>query len=513
MKAHFLKSIFRSIAKKPLIYSINFIGLMVSMAVVIILAVYCYGEITANRFNKNINNTYIVCSKGFNNELQTYTPAILKEQIEAQIPEVEKVVRMRSPWRKTALQIGENQPVESNIIFADSAFADVFSYQCIAGDLRRTLKTPMSIVLTSKEASKLFGQLSPIGQTIKVDNKQLLTVGAVIDEPKAKSSLSFDAIVPMMSISRLSPNGDELTSWKRPNFTSFIIVKSTANPNEVGGKIARFYSDGYTPEISLQPFKSFYFSDVDISRLSYLRNGNKTTTMILGFVAVIILFMGIINYLNLSSSMIIEKLKNTGIMKVIGAKKGHIIWNIIRESALFFFVSIVIAYLIAWITMPLLANQIGTDIYQNIIFKPAFLLISISLALFVATLAVSIPAIRLSSIKPIDSLKKKASGPGKHNYTKTALVVAQFTIAIILIAFTWIVQKQVKYGFKQLGYNNGNIYTIQLTPQLTKDVLKEKLEQVPGVTEVAYTDYLPKKETITMVWNDCNIQRRKERKY
>lgn len=512
MKTHFLKFIQRGIAKKPFIYSINFIGLVLSMTVVIILAVYYLSEMNANRFNKNIDNTYIICSEGFQNELNTYTPAILKEHIDNNIPEVEKVVRMRSPWGETTFQVGENPPVISKLIFADSTFADVFTYQSIAGNFERALKTPMSIVLTSKEALKLFGQLSPIGETVKIDNKHLLTVRAVINEPSAKSSLSFNAIVPMISISQVSPNGDELTNWGMSNFSFFILINRTANSAEVGKKIAQLYPENnYNPKIILQSFNSFYFSDVNILRVNYLETGNKTTTTILGIVAIIILLMGVINYFNISSSLIIEKLKNTGVLKIVGANKGHIVWNVIRESAMFFFVSIVVAYFFAWAAMPFLANKIGVEIQRGIIFTPTFFLISISLTLIVATLAVSIPAIRLSSINPVDSLKKNLSGTGKKSYTKTALVIAQFMIAITLIAFTWMVQKQVKYGFKQLGYNKENIYTIQLTPQLKKNVLKEKLEQIPGVKEVTYTTYLPDKEFIER-WSGISITYKGEEK-
>ncbi len=497
MKTHFLKLIQRDIAKKPFIYSINFIGLVLSMTVVIVLAVYYLGETNANRFNANIDKTYIICPTGFQNELQTYAPAILKEYIEDKIPEVEKVVRMRSPFGETTFQVGENLPITSKLIFADSTFADVFSYQCIAGDFEEALKTPMSIILTNNEALKLFGQLSPIGEIVKVDNTHLLTVRAVINEPKAKLSLSFNAIAPMISISQINPNGDELTNWGMSNFTIFVMLKNIANPYEVSEKIAQLYPESnYKPKIFLQAYNSFYFSDVDISRINYLKTGNKTTTTILGFVALIILLMGIINYLNLSSSLIIEKLKNTGIMKVVGARKAHIVWNVIRESALFFFASIVVSYFIASAAIPLLANKIGTEIHRGVIFNPTFFIISISLTLIIATFAVSVPAIRLSSINPVDSLKKNLTGTGKKSYTKTALVIAQFTVAITLIAFTWMVQKQVKYGFKQLGYNKENIYTIQLTSQLKKDVLKEKLEQVAGVNEVTFTNYLPGKESI-----------------
>ena len=227
MRTYFFKSFRRGIAKRPIIYAINFIGLILSMTVVLVLASYYLGEVSANKFNKKIDNTYVICSEGFQGELQTYTPAVLKEYMVAEIPDIASVVRMRSPFGETTFQAGENPPVTSKLILADSTFTDVFSYQCIAGDFERALRTPMSIVLTNREALKLFGQLSPIGETVKMDNKHLLTVRAVIKEPREKSSLSFNAIVPMISLPQVSPNGDELTNWGMANFTSFILINSS----------------------------------------------------------------------------------------------------------------------------------------------------------------------------------------------------------------------------------------------------------------------------------------------
>lgn len=496
MRTNLLKLILRNFSKKPLIHSINFFGLALSMSVVIILAAYCLGEINTNKFNKKANNIYIICSEGFNKELVTYTPAILKEHIEENIPEVEKVARIRNPWNESTIQVGQNPPVTSSIIFTDSTFADVFSYQCISGNLKKALKTPMSIIFTKEESLRLFGNTASIGKTVKIDNKHLLTVRAIIEKPQTKSSLVFKAIVPIVSIGVVSPNGDELTNWKMSNFTSFVLLNKMSNPDNLSEKIAQLYPEGNSSGLFLQPLNSFYFSDVDISRTRYLDTGNKPTTMTLGFIAVIILLIGIINYLNLSFSATIEKLKNIGVMKVFGAKRGHIIRNIVTESVLFFSFSITVAFLAAWILMPLLGNKIGIETHPEIIFKPVFLFLSFLMSLIVAVVSVIVPALKLSTINPIGSMKKSISGTGKNDRTRRILVIAQFTVAIILIAFTWAIQKQVKFSSKQLGYNKENIYTIELTPQFKKDVLKESLKQIPGVKEVAYTTYLPGKESI-----------------
>ncbi len=497
MKTHFVKLVWRGIAKRPLIHSINFIGLALSMAVVIILAVYCFGEINANKFNKNIDNIYVICSEGFQNELQTNTPAILKGHIEEKIPEVEKVVRMRAPWGETTFQAGGGSPVSSNLIFADPSFADVFSFQCIAGDLKQALQTPMSIVLTDKEAHRMFGELSPIGETVKIDNNRSFTVKAVINGPKAKSSLSFNAIVPMASIGQISPNGDELTSWSMSNFTSFAIIKNTANIKDVENKICQLYPESkHETKISLQPFSSFYFSDVDISRVSFLRGGNKTTTTVLFAVAAIILIMGVINYLNLTFSMVGERLKNNGVLKVIGARKSHIARNIVGESVLFFFVSLMVAFFVSRVMMPVLASQIGIEIYPEIVHDPLFLLVALSSTLIVAAFLVSVPAIRLAAVSPVASINGKISGKMGGGHMRRALVVSQFTVAIILISFTWAVQKQVRFGKQQLGYDEENIYTVELSPRLKKEVLSEKLRQIAGVQEVTCTNYMPGKESI-----------------
>lgn len=491
-----IRYILRSVTKRPLINSINFLGLTISISVVLLLSAYCLRQLNANKFHEHVDNTYIICMKqgSLDNKIGTYTGALLKEQIELSIPEVKNVVRIGNPWDEITLRAGQNPPITSNIIFADPTFIDVFSYKCISGNFLYALKTPMSIVLTRRESLKLFGNMSPIGETVKINNIHFLTVQAIIDEPQGTSSLSFKAIIPMVSKTAISGNGDEFTNWHYGNFTNFIVLNNTNKVESIEKKILALYPEDMmqNQHILLEPFKSLYFSEVK-QHATYLRYGNKSTVMVLGLVAILILLMGIVNYVNLSFSMTIEKMKNTGIMKVIGAGKIQILKNNIFESILFFLISLIMAYGVSLITFPFLRNMIGVDFNPTIIFSPIFLLSAILISLTIAILSTLLPALRISSINPINSLKKSFFGSKNKSRYRGVLVVAQFAIAIILIAFTGILQKQVLFGSTQLGYNNENILTVELTSQLNKDVLRKKMMDTPGIKGVSFTAYLPGK--------------------
>jgi putative ABC transport system permease protein len=489
-----IKSTYRNFVRKPATNLINLVGLAVSLALVIILSVYSYSELTTDYYHKNVDRIYFFGDfKG-----RVYMPAILKDQVDLNVPEVEAAIRVSGMLESPVFQVGERDLVTSDIITADAGFFKLFTYEAIEGNLATALNDPMTIVLTKSLANKLFGNEPALGKTIKMNNDYELTVSAVISEPQANTSLSFSSVTSAATRKIVQPNGEEFTDWGWCNFQLFVLLKEGANVEEAARKIRALFpkneQDDYST-LQLNPLKDMYFSGMSIFG-NYLNFGDKQKVMILLMVAALVLMIALVNFVNISSSQWVEKIRQTGVRKVIGAGNFSLLANLLTEALILFLMAFSLAILLVGIFFPMIGGYTGIRFNIHLLGNPSFLLIAVA-GTFVLSLVFSIiPALRISSSKAVDNLKRTVE-PGRSNsMLRGILVTAQFIIAIVLIAFTVLVQKQVNFGTSNLGFNQKNIVGVKLTPQLSnkKEVLKKMFQEKPGVTQVSYTQYFPGKQ-------------------
>jgi putative ABC transport system permease protein len=492
-----IKSTYRNFVRKPATNLINLLGLAVSLALVIILSVYSYSELTTDNYHKNGDRLYLFAD--LNGRM--YMPAILKDQIDLNIPEVESTVRLAGGWEAPVFQAGDRDPITSDMVFADVDFFKLFTYQAAEGNLETALKEPMTVVLTKPLAEKIFGKEPALGKTIKLNSDKELTVSAVIYEPEANTSLSFSAITSTATRKIVQPNGEEFTNWGWSNFQLFVLLKEGVLAGETAKKIGALFpkndqeKEDYS-KLKLNSFDKVYFARFSLFGNGYLRSGDKRKVMILVMVAALVLMIALVNFINISSSQWMEKIRQTGVMKVIGARRSTILKQILSESFLLFLLALVLSMVIVNIVSPVIKNNTGIQFSQHLLFTPSFLLVSIA-GTFLLSLAFSIvPALRISSSKAVDNLKKAIEPGGTKSIFKGILVTSQFVIAIVLIAFTVLVQKQVNFGSSNMGFNQDNVIGIKLTQQLNgkRDVLKKMLQEKPSVGKVSFTQYYPGKQ-------------------
>ena len=486
------KSTYRNFVRKPATNLINLGGLAVSLALVIILSVYSYSELTTDNYHKNGDRVYLFAEMG----IKMHMPGILKEQIDLNIPEVESTVRLASTWGTPVFQVGDHDPISSDLVFADKDFFKLFTYTSVEGNLETSMNDPLTIVLTKPLAQKLFGNEPALGKTVKLNNDKELTVSAVINEPEANSSLSFSAITSIETRKIVMPNGGELTDWDWSNFQIFTLLKEDAKPDETAKKIIALFpkneQENYS-KVNLNPFKKLYFSKFGLFGSNYLHCGDLQKVMILMMVAALVMMIALVNFINISSSQWMEKIKQTGVLKVIGADKTSILKGVLAEAFVLFLISLFLSILIVRISFPVISIYTGIHFEPFLIYKPSFLAVSIA-GIFLLSLVFSIvPAMRISSSRAVDNLKKSIHIGSSNSVSRGILVTAQFAIAIVLIAFTILVQKQVNFGTSNLGMNKDNIIGIALTPQLDqkKEVLKKMLQDKPVVGNISFTQYFP----------------------
>src|SRR5664279_3786780 len=491
---YLFKTIIRNFRRKPVTNLINLLGLSVSLTLVIILSIYCYSELTTDSHQINGKRVYLY---GLSED-RIYTPGILKDNIDLNIPEVESVVRIGGSWEAPVFQIENKEPITSDLIFSDESFFKLFTYRVIEGNLSSALKDPMKVVITKSLSFKLFGAGAALDKPIKLNNSQVLIVSAVIEEPEANSCISFSAITSMATRKIVQHDDSEFDQWNSCNFQTFILLKKGTNPKETTKTILSLFPEKYRDRFkseSLVPLKQIYFSKFSLFGSNYLVNGDKKKVLILVLVAALVLMIALINFVNISSSQWQERIRQTGVMKVIGALRSTIIRDILAESFLFFFFALLIAFYFVYTLNPLIQNYTGIHYSQKIFRSPGFIIISLAITIVLSLVFSIVPALRISCSRAIDNLKKTVK-PIKTGFSlRGFLVIMQFTIAIVLIAFTMLVQKQVRYGSTNLGFNQSNIIGIKLTEQLSqkKEVLKDLLQKEPSIRLISFSQYYPGK--------------------
>ena len=488
------KSTYRNFIRKPATNLINLGGLAISLALVIILSVYSYSELTTDNYHKNGNRVYLYAD--LNSRI--YTPGILKEQIDLNVPGVESTVRIAGAWEPPVFQVDDNDPITSDILFADVDFFKLFTYKTAEGNLDSALKEPMMVVITKPLSNRLFGSTHAVGKSIKLNNNQVLTVSAVIEESNANSCLSFSAITSIASGKIIQPEAEQFTNWGYCSFQTFLLLKKGTNSDATVKNIfTQFPSDRQKEysEAKLVPLRNIYFSGISTFG-GYLHGGDKRKVMILLMVAALVLMIALVNFINISSSQWIEKIRQTGVLKVVGASKSSILKNALSESFILFLMSLFLAIIMVRSVFPFVGNYTGIHFNQQLIYTPSFLMVSIAGTFILSMIFSLIPALRISSSKAVDNLKKSVKPASSTSIFRGVLVTAQFVIAIVLIAFTVLVQKQVNFGSSNLGFNQENIIGIKLTPELNrkKEILKKLLQEKPTVAKISFTQYYPGKQ-------------------
>jgi len=425
-----------------------------------------------------------------------YSPGILKGTIDKNVPGIESTIRITGTWETPVFQAENGEPITSDLLFADEDFFKFFTYNVSEGETESALKEPFTIVITETLAQKLFGSANAIGKTIKLNNKWELTIRAVIKEPVPNSCISFSAVTSMSTQKIVQGQEGEYKEWGWMDFQTFLLLNKETNPVEAAKTILSIVPQDRKEDYKnaeLVPLNDIYFSKFQLYGSDYLVFGDKNKVLLLVMVAFLVLIIALVNFINITSSQWMERIKQTGIMKIVGAKRSAILINVLTESFLFFLGAFLIAINLVNILYPFIREYTGIHFSMELTYSPFFLLISLA-GIFVLSFVFNIiPALRISSSKAIDNLKNSLKTGKIISSFNSLLVTMQFIIAIILIAFTTLVQKQVRFGSANLGFNQKNIIGIKLTPQLTqkKEVFKKSLEDKAAITEVSLSQYYP----------------------
>jgi ABC-type antimicrobial peptide transport system permease subunit len=493
---------------------INVAGLAIGMTCCFLILLWVLDELSFDRFHENSSELYRAVVKVINdNGITTtvYGPTPLGPGLQGEFPEVVDFTRYL-PAPQLSLRHGDSV-FNEKIMWVDPGFFRIFSFPAIAGDLEKALDTPLSLVITRRIAKKYFGTDKEIvGKILKMNNQYDYEVKAVIEDVPSNSHLDFDILAPFTN---LKYAGWQMENWVIPNTNTYVQLQENVPYKDFNEKIVKFIeghmtSFTFSEDLFLQPLTEIHLhSDFagDRSRL-----GNITHVYILSIIAIFILVIACINFMNLSTARSANRVKEIGIRKVVGAHRTHLIAQFYGESIFLSVVALLIALALAMLLLPSFNTLSGKELSLDLTSNWQVILGTGLITFFTGIIAGSYPAFFLSAFKPIRVLGGSSRSGAKSVILRKILVVLQFALSVLLIISTAIVYGQLQFiKNKDLGYEKDNVLMIPMISgkKLDKshDTLKNELLKNPKVLGVTASSQNPTNSeaaTIAFTWRGKN---------
>ncbi|RYY57466.1 MAG: ABC transporter permease [Chitinophagaceae bacterium] len=507
MLRHFFQIAWRNLIKRKFYSFINIAGLAIGMAACILISLYVIRENSYDDYHQKKDRIYRV-TQAFRNSQQVESaaaasptdyqvwgnapvgPALLQD-----FPEIEKTVQFMSPWN-LLLEYNGKRIQQENILPMDSTAFDVFSWKMLYGNPKTALTEPNTIVLTKSVAAKFFGDENPVGKSFLVDNDINVQVTGVMEDVPANSQFTFNGLVSMATARKFRT--EMFGWWGYVDFYTYILLKENTSIDKLKSQSAAFVKR-HNPEdkgyaIAFEKMTDAYLHSVAARQPG--PTGNMLNIYLFSCIALFIIVIACINFMNLSTARSLERAKEIGIRKVLGVRPSRLMWQFLAESVLLSVFAGIIAILLAKAGLPLIGSLSGKDFSAINIFNPALVAGAVLLAILVGLLAGIYPAWFLTGFRAITVLKGKFNPSGNGVSLRKALVVFQFTLSIALIAGTTIVYTQLKYLDKQdLGFRKNQMVVLNFEGdgKVRNDIeiIKKSLADQPGVVSVSASRAVP----------------------
>ncbi|HNJ93215.1 MAG TPA: ABC transporter permease, partial [Ferruginibacter sp.] len=500
MLTNFFKVAWRNLLRNKGFSFINIAGLAIGMAAAILITLWIQHEMSYDQFHVKKDRIYEAWNKAhFSGKLQCWntTPKILARTLEKDVPEVERAVRVYWP-RNILFSLGEKRlTAAGNQV--DTGFLQMFSFPMLKGNPQTALNDGYSIVLTEKLAKNLFGDEDPMGKILKLDNKDNFTVTGILKDLPNNSRFGFEFLTNWELVKR---QGEDDSSWGNNSTRTYVLLKENASMASANDKIKGIkvrYSKDEDPN-----WEMFIYPSSRWRLYSSFTNGKEDGGLIdfvklFGVIALFILLIACINFMNLSTARSEKRAKEVGIRKVVGAQKGSLIGQFIGESIMIACIAGILALGLVQLSLPAFGKLTDKELHLDFT-NIYFWLSAIGFIVFTGIVAGSYPAFFLSSFKPVKVLKGTFKAAHALVTPRKMLVVLQFTFAIILIICTSIVKQQIDHAQnRETGYDRNNLVYHFLTDELRKSypLVKNELLSSGVATSVSRTS-----SPLTQGWSD-----------
>jgi len=490
---------------------LNVGGLAIGLTSFLFISLYVINELSYDKFHKNYENIYRVkvvgqLSGGVLDQAVTCAP--LAGALMSDYPEVLISTRVNrlGAW---LIQFGENRFNEDGVLFADSTFFKVFDFKLLKGDPNTALVRPRSMILSEDYARKYFGNQDPLGKQLIVESDtNLYMVTGVVQNVPDNSHIKFDMLASMSTY----PGQANNQIWLSNNFYTYFIAKSGTDKDvlqsKLGGLVTKyvgpqvkqligvsfedFKKSGNDYGFALEPLKDIHLKGAPQYNLEPM--GSMTTVYIFGVIAILILVIAIINYINLATAKSVNRAKEVGVRKVAGANKTGLISQFLGESLLITAFAAILAVLLVYVLMPSFNQLIGKNLSAGPLDSFSGILSLLTLIVIVAISAGFYPAFVLASFNPVEVLKGTLNPGSISRKLRALLVVFQFTVSIVIIIGSITVYDQLNFVTKKdLGFRKENLIIIRRSDAInTKyEAFRDQLLQMPGIEKVGFSRAVP----------------------
>lgn len=514
MIRNYLTSTTRYVAKNKLFSLSNVLGLAIGMTACLLIAQYVLHEFSYDSFHVKKERIYRLqldrYDKGQLSTRWAAGAAGIGPSVKDNFPEIESFVRLTKS--NALLANGDKFFKEDGVYYSSEDFFKIFSIKLISGTDSSVLREPNKMVVSRSLAKKYFGDENPVGKTLKNNGRTEYEITGVFEDLPANTHMKIDALFSFATYIKLV--NDPVTSWNWDGFMTYILLKEGVNAQALETKLASFVdkqnnAEGHSMVFHLQPLTDIHL-DSDYYG-EFKNNGDRQATSFLAVVAVLILIIAWINYINLSTAKSIERAKEVGVRKVMGGFRKQLVQQFLMESLVINSAAIAIALTISVLVMPWFSEITERELSYALFKQPLFWLVMVGLILMGSLLAGLYPAFVLSAFKPVEVLKGKFRNSSRGVVFRKGMVIAQFIASITLVVGTFTVYTQLTFMRNQeLGVDLDQTLVLN-APNITDSTYARKFEafkntivQYPEVKFLSVSSAVPGSQPY---WNAGGIRR------
>ncbi len=512
MYKNYLKVAGRNLFRQKRYAFINIGGLAIGIACFVAIFLYVTHELSYDRHFDNVDRIFRVYAHEKSGEeylgsaYYATIPLPLAEAIRTEFPEITNLTSMEE---HEVLLGNEQHHYLENGLWVDLKFFDVFSFQFLQGNPATALSHPESIVLTRSLAFKLFGNDDPVGKNLTRQIRQdikVFTVSGIIEDPPANTTFRFSFLAPLQSHIYYR------NSWDTSNSHTFLVLAKEATPKLIESKMPdllkkyqeeSLWTDYHQETYLLQPFSEYHLENQVNDDIGL--KGNPRLVSTFSVTAVLVLLLACINYMNLAIARSMNRAREVGLRKAIGAVRRQLIWQFLGESMLLSFIALLVAFILLAIFLPVFAGlierPIAVNLFENKLLLPGLIL----LVLMVGLLSGSYPAFFISGLRPVQVLKGKLPDLSAGRRFQRLLITGQYAVSIVMIISSLVIYVQFRFmQQREIGYDRERIITIRLhdfPSQEKYEVMKNTWSNNPNIIQVTASGHLPTNITSNSVIN------------
>ncbi len=494
-----IKTAWRNIRGNKFYSAINILGLALGLIVSLFILLWVQDEVSFDRFNRNAANVYKVGlfgGTGPTRQIFSVVIAPVATYAKNEIPEVQNAVRIMNVGGNTPFRYKDKVFTETDVAFADSSYFSIFDLNLVRGNRHNPFPDNNSVIINQTMAKKYFGDEDPIGKAVILGKDEQLKVTGIMPDAPSNSTVSHHFLLPMTRFNYLAYQQGKVTydgktrlssmdnDWSNFSFATYLQLKENTNLDLLAKKLQSIHERN-KPDDKPVPYVAQPLVDVHLYKMDGT-DGGIDTVRTFGIVAIMILVIACINYVNLSTARSMLRAKEVSMRKIIGASKMQLIGQFVLETSVLFGVATVIALTAMYFLLPAYNEFSGKQLTLSLSNYQIWLCIAATLLFTLAATSIY-PALLLSSFEPLKALKGKIAGSMGNAAFRRVLVVVQFTVSVVLIIGTLIISRQMHYiQTKNLGYDKENVFSFSMRDSMRNhfDAVKAQLMSKPGVQAV-----------------------------